>query len=117
MTAATRRDGSAVHAVPLLIGELAEAVEWGLSELEELLARDDPRRGDAKLLVRLARRPRARARRRESGMKMVGPQPIPYAFVVSLKAPKVKDLYNRVVRAYAQQLVPLRLQTRIQLRT
>jgi hypothetical protein len=42
---------------------------------------------------------------------------IPYAFVVSLKAPKVKDLYNRVVRAYAQQLVPLRPQTRIQVRT
>ncbi|WP_437895184.1 S8 family peptidase [Sorangium sp. So ce124] len=54
---------------------------------------------------------------RESGMKVVDPQPIPYAFVVSLKAPKVKDLYNRVVRAYAQQLVPLRPQTRIQLRT
>lgn len=54
---------------------------------------------------------------RESGMKVVDPQPIPYAFVVSLKAPKVKDLYNRVVRAYAQQLVPLRPQTRIQLRS
>lgn len=55
--------------------------------------------------------------KRESGMKVVDPQPIPYAFVVSLKAPKVKDLYNRVVHAYAQQLVPLRPQTRIQLRT
>lgn len=54
---------------------------------------------------------------RESGTKAADPQPIPYAFVVSLKAPKVKDLYNRVVRAYAQQLVPLRPQTRIQLRT
>ncbi len=54
---------------------------------------------------------------RESGMKVADPQPIPYAFVVSLKAPKVKDLYNRVVRAYAQQLVPLRPQTRIQVRT
>lgn len=54
---------------------------------------------------------------RESGMKVADPQPIPYAFVVSLKAPKVTDLYNRVVRAYAQQLVPLRPQTRIQLRT
>lgn len=54
---------------------------------------------------------------RESGMKVADPQPIPYAFVVSLKAPKVKDLYNRVVRAYAQQLVPLRPQTLIQIRT
>lgn len=54
---------------------------------------------------------------RESGMKVVDPQPIPYAFVVSLKAPKVMDLYDRVVRAYANILVPLQPQTRIQLRT
>lgn len=54
---------------------------------------------------------------RESGMKVVDPQPIPYAFVVSLKAPKVTNLYNQVVRAYARQLVPLQPQTRIQLRT
>src|SRR5690606_4776901 len=39
---------------------------------------------------------------RESGMKVADPQPIPYAFVVSLQPPKVKDLYNRVIRAYAQ---------------
>lgn len=50
---------------------------------------------------------------RESGMKVVDPQPIPYAFVVSLKAPKVKDLYSRVVRAYANILVPLQPRTRI----
>jgi hypothetical protein len=54
---------------------------------------------------------------RESGMKVVDPQPIPYAFVVSLKAPKVPDLYDRVVRAYANVLVPLQPQMRIQLRT
>ncbi len=54
---------------------------------------------------------------REGGMKVADPQPIPYAFVVSLKAAKVPDLYNQVVRAYANQLVPLRPQTRIQLRT
>lgn len=54
---------------------------------------------------------------RESGMKVVDPQPIPYAFVVSLKAPKVPDLYDRVVRAYANLLVPLQPQTRIQVRT
>lgn len=53
---------------------------------------------------------------RESGMKVVDPQPIPYAFVVSLKAPKVKDLYNRVVRAYAHQLVPLRPKVFVQVR-
>jgi hypothetical protein len=54
---------------------------------------------------------------RESGMKAVDPRPIPYAFVVSLKAPKVPDLYDRVVRAYANVLVPLQPQTRIQVRT
>lgn len=54
---------------------------------------------------------------RESGMKVADPQPIPYAFVVGLKAPKVPDLYDRVVRAYANILVPLQPQTRIQLRT
>ncbi|HYP97846.1 MAG TPA: S8 family peptidase [Polyangiaceae bacterium] len=54
---------------------------------------------------------------RESGTKVADPQPIPYAFVVSLKAPKVKDLYNRVVRAYANRLVPLRPQTQISVRT
>ncbi|MFZ5894687.1 MAG: S8 family peptidase [Myxococcota bacterium] len=50
---------------------------------------------------------------RESGMKVADPQPIPYAFVVSLKAPKVNDLYSRVVRAYANVLVPLQPRTRI----
>ncbi|WP_394849621.1 S8 family peptidase [Pendulispora brunnea] len=54
---------------------------------------------------------------RESGMKVVDPQPIPYAFVVSLKAPKVPDLYDRVVRAYANVLVRLQPQTRIQIPT
>ena len=54
---------------------------------------------------------------RESGMKAADPRPIPYAFVVSVKAPKVPDLYDRVVRAYANVLVPLQPQTRIQLRT
>lgn len=54
---------------------------------------------------------------RESGMKAADPRPIPYAFVVSLKAPKVPDLYDRVVRAYANVLVPLQPQTRIQVRT
>jgi len=53
---------------------------------------------------------------RESGMKVVDPQPIPYAFVVSLKAPKVSTLYNQVVRAYANILVPLQPQTRIHIR-
>jgi hypothetical protein len=54
---------------------------------------------------------------RESGMKATAPQPIPYAFIVGIKAPKVADLYDRVVRAYANVLVPIQPQTRIQVRT
>jgi len=54
---------------------------------------------------------------RESGMKATAPQPIPYAFIVGLKAPRVADLYDRVVRAHANILVPIQPQTRIQVRT
>jgi hypothetical protein len=54
---------------------------------------------------------------RESGMKATDPKPISYAFVVSIKAPMVADLYDRVVRAYANVLVPLKPQIRIPVRT
>lgn len=50
---------------------------------------------------------------RENGGRSTQPMPIPYALVVSVKAPKVPDLYNKVVRAYANVLVPLRPQLRI----
>lgn len=53
---------------------------------------------------------------RESGIKATAPQPIPYAFVVGLKAPKLPDLYDRVVRTYANVLLPIQPQTRIQVR-
>ncbi|MHB8063628.1 MAG: S8 family peptidase, partial [Ruminiclostridium sp.] len=39
---------------------------------------------------------------------------IPYSLIVSIKAPKVKDLYNKTVRTYINQLVPLKPKTRIQ---
>jgi Subtilase family len=45
------------------------------------------------------------------------PQRIPYALVVSIKADKVTDLYNRVVRTYRNILVPLRPRLRIDLST
>ncbi len=45
------------------------------------------------------------------------PQPIPFALVVTVKAPKVPDLYNQVVRAYAQTLLPIRPKIAIQLPT
>ncbi|MCE5311332.1 MAG: S8 family peptidase [Acidobacteriales bacterium] len=52
---------------------------------------------------------------RQGGGKAVGPLPIQYALVVSLKAPMVPDLYNQVVRAYTSILVPLQPRLRIQL--
>ena len=55
--------------------------------------------------------------RRASGVATTAPQPIPYAFLVSIKAPNVPDLYNRVVRTYANVLVQIRPRLRIELRT
>lgn len=54
---------------------------------------------------------------REAGMKAASPQPIPYAFIVGLKAPKIVDLYARVLRAHALVLLPIQPQTRIQVRS
>ena len=54
---------------------------------------------------------------RQNGMAAVLPQPIPYAFVVSVRAPRTADLYNQVVRTYQNILIPLRPQLRINVRT
>lgn len=53
---------------------------------------------------------------RESGHAAVLPQPVPYALVIGLKAPKVTDLYNQTVRAFTNILVPLRPQVQITVR-
>lgn len=53
---------------------------------------------------------------RQNGMAAVLPQPIPYAFLVSIRAPRTTDLYNQVLRTYSQILVPLRPQLRITVR-
>ena len=53
---------------------------------------------------------------RENGGRSAQPMPIPYALVVSVRAPKVPDLYNKVVRAYANLLVLLRPRIRIPIR-
>lgn len=45
---------------------------------------------------------------RVGGTEATSPQPIPYALLVGVRAPKVADLYNKVVRAYANVLVPIR---------
>lgn len=54
---------------------------------------------------------------RDAGTKADTPQPMEYALVVSMKAPKMKDLYNQLVRAHANVLVPLKPQIRIPIRT
>jgi hypothetical protein len=43
-------------------------------------------------------------------------QPIPYALIVGIRAPRVKDLYNRVVKTYTNVLIPLQPQLRIPVR-
>ena len=52
---------------------------------------------------------------REAGMTARDPQRIPYSLIVGLHARRVPDLYDRVVRAYANVLIPLRPQTRVQI--
>jgi len=54
---------------------------------------------------------------RESAVAADNPRPIPYALVISIKAPKEKDFYNKVVRAYANILVPLKPQVEINIMT
>ncbi len=50
---------------------------------------------------------------RQAGRPTSDVRPIRYAFVVSIEAPRIPDLYNRVVRAYANILVPMQPRLRI----
>lgn len=54
--------------------------------------------------------------RRDAGTSPASQSPIPYALVVTLSAPKVADLYNRVVRAHAGVLVPIQPRIHIPVR-
>lgn len=54
---------------------------------------------------------------RESAAKAQLPDPIPYALIVSVKAPEIKDLYNRIVRAYSGVLIPIKPRLRIEVKT
>ncbi len=54
---------------------------------------------------------------RIGGRRSVGGEPIHYALVVSVSAPKVPDLYNRVLQRYRTQLLPIRPVQTIQIRT
>lgn len=54
---------------------------------------------------------------REGAVAADSPKPIPYALIISIKALKEKDFYNKVVRAYANILVPLKPQIEINIMT
>lgn len=54
---------------------------------------------------------------RASATAQTDPKPIPYSLVISLKAPKVKNLYDQVVRDYANILLQLKPQIDIKVRT
>jgi hypothetical protein len=45
---------------------------------------------------------------RESGGKSTSSEEIPFALIVTVRSPKVKDLYDRIVRRYRTQLEALR---------
>lgn len=55
--------------------------------------------------------------RREGGTAPTStPDPIPYALVVTVSAPKVSDLYDRVVRSYPNVLVPIQPRVQVPVR-
>lgn len=53
---------------------------------------------------------------RSGGAAQKQPKPIRYALIVGLRAPKVADFYNRVVRSYTGILVPLKAQVQVRIR-
>ncbi len=53
---------------------------------------------------------------RFAGNAAVHPRPIAYSLIVSVKAPKVPDFYNKVVRAYNSILIPLKPKVQIQVK-
>lgn len=50
---------------------------------------------------------------REESSKTKTSKQIPYSLIISIKAPKIPDFYNQVVRTYSNILVPLRPQVQI----
>ena len=44
---------------------------------------------------------------RQPGSTVGTDNPVPYALIVTVKAPKIPDLYNRIVRAHAGVLIPI----------
>lgn len=43
-------------------------------------------------------------------------KPIPYSLIISIKAPKVKNLYNKIVQHYSNILIPLRPKVQVSVR-
>ena len=54
---------------------------------------------------------------REGGGKASFPEPIPYAFIITLKAPKMTSLYDQVLSKFANILVPLKPRIDILIKT
>ena len=52
---------------------------------------------------------------RQPGSRVSTNNPVPYALIISIKAPKVPDLYNQILRAHAGVLIPIvpRLRLRV----
>lgn len=54
---------------------------------------------------------------RESGGRAFGAEKIKYALIITIEAPKHADLYNDILRAYSQTLVPIQPQISLPIRT
>ena len=44
---------------------------------------------------------------RQPGSRVGTDNPVPYTLIISIKAPKIPDLYNQIVRAHAGVLIPI----------
>lgn len=53
---------------------------------------------------------------RANGAPIEGAKEIPYALVVSMKAKRMPDFYNRIARTFAKILVPLKPQVQVRIR-
>lgn len=54
---------------------------------------------------------------REDGLPSKRARPIQYALLVTIHAPEIRDLYDRIIRAYAGILVPIRPRIRVRITT
>ena len=52
---------------------------------------------------------------RQPGSRIGTDSEVPYALIITIKAPKIPDLYNRIVRAHAGALIPITPKLRLRL--